>query len=440
MKQITNLLLVLLLIAAIVALSVGLAGMLKEQEPAADSSQSGGSGLGNEDDDETGDDILAGYTIVSENLIKDYTLLEGRHLNNVGSTDPNADYTTLATGISVEAGKTYCFLYDGQVHDVSKVVYKTIPDQLTVDEWDPECVIGYIDLASMPLTVPEGASYVFVSMYNEYTADWGDWTGLELVEVERATPALADLSGYTMLTLGDSLSESGDWQDYVWRDTALSYENLAVGGTKINVFAEKVTEATLEGIDLVFVMGLFNSTGSVPGSMEDEPSNAENASVCAGYKYIVEKVRGLDGDVKIVLASPHRPRADDVAEKAAAVGEVAEYYGLLFIDLYNEAWGNSEEEYDLYLKDTVHSTSAGYKREAEVIAPYLAEELLEGHIVYDYSVTEAADRYQSIYNQYMEIADPSYRYEKFQSDEKAEEYLGMFYQTLYERLRSYAEY
>ena len=440
MKQITNLLLVLLLIAAIVALSVGLAGMLKEQEPAADSSQSGGSGLGNEDDDETGDDILAGYTIVSENLIKDYTLLEGRHLNNVGSTDPNADYTTLATGISVEAGKTYCFLYDGQVHDVSKVVYKTIPDQLTVDEWDPECVIGYIDLASMPLTVPEGASYVFVSMYNEYTADWGDWTGLELVEVERATPALADLSGYTMLTLGDSLSESGDWQDYVQRDIYLSYENLAIGGTKINVFAEKVTEATLEGIDLVFVMGLFNSTGSVPGSMEDEPSNAENASVCAGYKYIVEKVRGLDGDVKIVLASPHRPRADDVAEKAAAVGEVAEYYGLLFIDLYNEAWGNSEEEYDLYLKDTVHSTSAGYKREAEIIAPYLAEELLEGHIVYDHSVTEASDRYQSIYGQYMEIENATQRYQKFQSDEKAEEYLGMFYQTLYERLRSYAEY
>lgn len=440
MKQITNVLLALLLIAAIAALSVGLAGMLKEQEPGADSSQSGGSGSGNEDSDETGDDILAGYTIVSENLIKDYTLLEGRHLNNVGSTDANADYTTLETGIPVEEGKTYCFLYDGQVQDVSKAVYKTRADQVAEGEWDPECVIGTADLVSMPITIPAGASYVFVSMYNEYTVDWGDWTGLELVEVERATPALADLSGYTMLTLGDSLSESGDWQDYVWRDTALSYENLAVGGTKINVFAENVTAETLEGIDLVFVMGLFNSTGSQPGTIEDEPSNAENASVCAGYKYIVEKLRDLDGDVKIVLASPHRPRADDVAEKAAAVGEVAEYYGLLFIDLYNEAWGNTQEEYDLYLRDTVHSTSAGYKREAEVIAPYLAEELLEGHIVYDHSVTEAADRYQLIYDQYMEIADPSYRYEKFQSDEKAEEYLGMFYQTLYERLRSYAEY
>ena len=188
MKQITNVLLALLLIAAIAALSVGLAGMLKEQELPADSPQSGGSVSddgGTEEDDETGDDILAGYTIVSENLIKDYRLLEGRHLNNVGSTDENADYTTLETGIPVEAGKTYCFLYDGQVQDVSKVVYKTIPDQLTVDEWDAECVTGYIDLASMPLTVPEGASYVFVSMANTYTEEenWGDWTKLELVEM-----------------------------------------------------------------------------------------------------------------------------------------------------------------------------------------------------------------------------------------------------------------
>ena len=443
MKQITNVLLVLLLIAAIVALSVGLAGMVKEQEPGADSSQSGGSVSddgGTEEDDETGDDILAGYTIISENLIKDYTLLKGRHLNNVGSTDENADYTTLETGIPVEEGKTYCFLYDGRVQDVSKVVYKTRPDQVAEGEWDPECVIGTADLVSMPITIPAGASYVFVSMYNEYTADWGDWTNLELVEIERKAATVADLSAYTMLTLGDSLSESGDWQDYVQRDTYLSYENLAIGGTKINVFAEQVTQSALEGIDLVFVMGLFNSTGSVPGSVEDEPSNAENASVCAGYKYIVEKVRGLDGDVKIVLASPHRPRADDVAEKAEAVGEVAEYYGLLFIDVYNEAWGNTQEEYDLYLKDTVHSTSAGYKREAEIIAPYLAEELLEGHIVYDHSVTEAADRYQSIYGQYMEIENATQRYQKFQSDEKAEEYLGTFYQTLYERLRSYAEY
>ena len=370
-------LLVLLLIAAIVALGFGFAGMFNQTDVPSDgdSSQSSGSGSGNEDDDETGDDILAGYTIVSENLIKDYTLLEGRHLNNVGSTDANADYTTLETGIPVEAGKTYCFLYDGQVHDVSKVVYKTRSDQVAEGEWDPECVIGYADLVSMPITVPTGASYVFISMYNGSVTDWGDWTKLELVEIERKEATLADLSAYTMLTLGDSLSESGTWQDYVQRDTYLSYENLAVGGTKINVFADKVTQATLEGIDLVFVMGLFNSTGSVPGSVEDEPSNAENASVCAGYKYIVEKVRGLDGDVKIVLASPHRPRADDVAEKAAAVGEVAEYYGLRFIDLYNEAWGNTEEEYDLYLKDTVHSTDEGYKREAEVIAPYLVEEL-----------------------------------------------------------------
>ncbi len=434
--SILQVLLVLLLVAGIAGLCVGLVQAFPRDEVPADSSDTGGS---SSTDDPVEGDPLEGYTIVSENLIKDYTLLTGRHLNNVGSTDENADYTTLATGISVEAGKTYCFLYDGRVQDVSKVVYKTRPDQVAEGEWDPECVIGTADLVSMPIIIPEGASYVFISMFNEYAAAWGDWTGLELVEVERATPSLADLSDYTMLTLGDSLSESGQWQNYVYRDTYLNYENLAVGGTKINVFAENVTEETLEGIDLVFVMGLFNSTSSVPGSIEDEASNAENASVCAGYKYIVEKIRGFSPLMKIVLASPHRPRADDVEAKAEAVEAVAEYYGLVYIDLYHEAWGNTEEEYDLYLRDTVHSTDAGYRREAEVIAPYLCEELTEGHIVYDYSVTDPADRYQAIYTQYMEIADAAERFEKFEADEEAKTYVSEFYATLYDRLYSYVK-
>ena len=122
-------------------------------------------------------------------------------------------------------------------------------------------------------------------------------------------------------------------------------------------------------------MGLFNSTNSVPGTVADEASNAENASVCAGYKYLVERIRTLKPTVKIVLASPHRPKPDDVAAKAAAVGQVAEYYGLPFIDLYNEA-GFTSETFDLYLVDDVHSSMAGYEQEAKVIQRYLIDILL----------------------------------------------------------------
>ena len=434
--SILQVLLVLLLVAGIAGLCVGLVQAFPRDDVPTDSSDTGGS---SSTDDPVEGDPLEGYTIVSENLIKDYTLLPGRNLNNVGSTDPDGNYTVLEKGIAVEAGKTYCFLYDGEPIIISKHAYMTKGDLVGTDEWDPERVIGTEVNVPNPFTVPEGASYVFISMFNEYTTEWGDWTGLELVEVERATPSLADLSDYTMLTLGDSLSESGQWQNYVYQDTYLNYENLAVGGTKINVFAENVTEETLEGIDLVFVMGLFNSTGSQPGTIEDEASNAENASVCAGYKYIVEKIRGFSPLMKIVLASPHRPRADDVEAKAEAVEAVAEYYGLVYIDLYHEAWGNTEEEYDLYLRDTVHSTDAGYEREAEVIAPYLVQELTEGHIVYDYSVTDAAGRYNVVLNQYMMIEDPVERFEKFEADEEAKTYVSEYYATLYDRLYSYVK-
>ena len=71
--------------------------------------------------------------------------------------------------------------------------------------------------------------------------------------------------------------------------------------------------------------------------------------------------------MRIVLASPHRPRADDVAEKAKAVGMVAAYYGIPFIDLYNTA-GFNALTYDTFLRDAVHSSESGYEREAELIA------------------------------------------------------------------------
>ena len=67
---------------------------------------------------------------------------------------------------------------------------------------------------------------------------------------------------------------------------------------------------------------------------------------------------------------------DYVTHKDAAVGQVDEYYGLPFIDLYNEAYFINET-FDLYLKDSVHITRAAYEQEAKGITPYLIE-ILQG--------------------------------------------------------------
>ena len=317
-----------------------------------------------------------GYPDLMENV----RILSGKLLNNLGGTEDNAEYDTTLDGIPVSPGLTYVFSVDGAPVSVDKVVFKTA-DNITTDDWE-EMTGTYLSNqinVDTRIQAPENARYMFLSCHR------GESTIADLVVQQAGNPqptgtnyslesyisvphyVRSNLFGKVMMTLGDSLSEEGKWQEHVQRATGLQeIRNLAVGGTKINVFANAVNAQNLADTDIVFVMGLFNSAASAPGTPGDPASNAETASVCAGYKYIVEKLYSLNPSVRIVLASPHRPAADDVGEKAKAVGMVAAYYGIPFIDVYNEAGFNAFTD-EKFLRDGIHSTDEGYAREAEVI-------------------------------------------------------------------------
>lgn len=314
------------------------------------------------------------------NLVTDNTVIRGAELNNVGSYDVSEGYDILVHGVPVEGNKTYSFSIDGANVYIVKLVFKTV-DNL---EMDSSTLIGtQVNSAFDSVVAPQGAKFMFISM-----PTWGgDIANLVVQESETPQPVSdeialspkisvphcvrSNLYGKVMMTLGDSLSEGGYWQEYVQKATGVKkIVNLAVGGAKINEFADGVTLENIADVDVVFVMGFFNSANSVSGTVNDLPSNAENASVCAGYKYVVEKLYSLKPSVKIVLASPHRPQANDAGEKAKAVGMVASYYGIPFIDLYNTA-GFNDYTYSLYLRDSVHSSfgeGGGYEQEARVIA------------------------------------------------------------------------
>ena len=304
------------------------------------------------------------------------TWLDGSLLNNLGWYETRAGYTTLNYPIPIEPGKTYTFN-----KYIDKVVIKKYN---SIQDYTP--CIAYKTLQAYKYTVPAeytDAKYMFVSLHSE-NSNFEPYRNIKVEEgdichsVEKeisvrneiAIPGVlkSNLYGKKIMTLGDSLTADGLWQKNILSALGISsYTNLAVGGAAVNVFADNVTAENIADIDIVIVMGLFNSTSSLPGTVNDEASNSSSASICAGYKYIVDKLLTLKPTVKIVLMSPHRPRANDVAEKAAAVGEVAKYYGLPFIDLYNTA-GFNGYTYDTYLRDNVHSSDAGYKRESEVIA------------------------------------------------------------------------
>lgn len=179
----------------------------------------------------------------------------------------------------------------------------------------------------------------------------------------------SNLHGKNLMTLGDSLTALGKWQAIVMEDLGIkSLTNLAVGGQRVSKFAEKVTADNITDIDVVIVMGYFNSYDCPAGTSDDASSNEDTASIWAGYKYIINKLKTLKPDIDIVIMSTHKPAPPNNTDaRAQLVKEIAEYYSLPFIDIHNEG-GFNEYTYTLYLyDDKIHSNDLGYKKEAALI-------------------------------------------------------------------------
>lgn len=180
----------------------------------------------------------------------------------------------------------------------------------------------------------------------------------------------SNLHGKIGMSLGDSLSALGKWQELVSDDLGIkSWVNLAVGGQRVSKFAENVTSENIKDVDFVTVMGYFNSYDCPDGSSEDLASNGDNDSIWSNYKYIINKLKTLKPSVDIIIMSAHKPAPpNNTDSRAELVKQIAKCYSLPFIDIHNEG-GFNEFTYSIYLyDDKIHSTDLGYEKEAKLIS------------------------------------------------------------------------
>ena len=323
------------------------------------------------------------------NLFKNKALLSNQLLNNQGTTDYSSGYSTNRYGIPVQEGKTYTFSINGQRAGISKVVFKTTDSIVAVNGQNAtqSFLSSQSNIGLNSITAPTNAKYMFVSMSSSYQSQYGPLSELVVQNAHEPQPVNnnfyvsdfitlphyvpSNLYGLTMMTLGDDLSEEGQWQEYVKNYLGLkAVKNFARNNGTIGQFLNDITANDLEDVDIVFIMGFSNNTNSAPGTVDDTPNSYIKASVCANYKYLVQRLYNLKSNIKIVLASQHRSANYDEADKAKAVGEVAAYYGIPFIDIYNTA-GFNEFTYSTYLRDGFlcsEGAGGGYEQEAKVIA------------------------------------------------------------------------
>lgn len=288
-------------------------------------------------------------------------IIENVQLNGLGWYEDYQGRFVIKTPIPVNGGETYSFALDDFP---IKPVYVSVKKNDSLYDYEPSNLLNRL-IYPDKVTIHTDGKYMFLTLDNNFKNDISKLVITKnCSSVSKSSNAL---QGKKIMSLGDSLTEQGYWQNYMCgRLGAKDYLNLAIGGKKVFEFVENVNSDNIKDIDIVTIMGFFNNGSNIAGNINDEKSNDSTSSVCSQYKYIIEYLYNLKNDIRIILLTPHRPRANDVIDKVNIVKQIGQLYGIPVVDVYNNA-GFNDITYDLYLADAVHSNREGYKKEAEYI-------------------------------------------------------------------------
>lgn len=180
-----------------------------------------------------------------------------------------------------------------------------------------------------------------------------------------------EITGEKLLILGDSTAETNnEYKDWVYLisrySKTLEVNNKAVGGTSPYQFLDGVTDEDINECDTCFIMGFFNGNTTVGEPGEAPESVNDSSTLCECYSYIISKLIKTNPDIKIIILSPHCPKAEDGEDRVKGIQSVCSYYRIKFIDVYNNCGFNSLN-FSTMLRDSVHCSSAGYEYVARII-------------------------------------------------------------------------
>ncbi len=206
-------------------------------------------------------------------------------------------------------------------------------------------------------------------------------------------------------SFGDSITYQEMWQPDVLKAFPMHHINCGLGSTTVGVsLAREITRPafcadermglgayadireaeTADAIryqlllpqkpDVVTIMGGSNDVFYAQrlGSMQDTASDRD--SFVGAYKYIVETLLSHSPAVKIFLLSapwstplPNKDMVFTFEECAEAVKQIADFYGLAYIDIFHESGISEETVKQLCQEDGVHPNKEGGKKIAEVV-------------------------------------------------------------------------
>ena len=187
--------------------------------------------------------------------------------------------------------------------------------------------------------------------------------------------------------IGDSITHANSYQLQVINKVNIgSYENNAIIGSCIAsnsnpevAFVDRYLE-TPQDCDLITIMGGINDCNSnIPIG---DINNKDRTTYIGAYQEIIEGLLTRNPNVRIMLFTPTpywkntagRPFADKMIDYVNATKDVANYYGLPCLDLYNSI-GINEFTKNEFMTDMIHYNSKGYKRMGNLISSFIESNL-----------------------------------------------------------------
>lgn len=275
-------------------------------------------------------------------------------------------------------------------------------------------------------TSPSNAFFAKFSVQNKFTSmvsEADKWEDTYIVgkypeigttaETKFSLPELLgeEVAAYKIATLGDSITQRGQWQEIIEHNCGFGFFNNGLAGRTVQYFAFHRVDGTASdydrilvasdfvGVDAIVICGYANSLWSKIGSLDEEfiTINAEDANAdLSGYpgiigqygyvsalRSVIEYIMSICPAIPIILSSQlpmsraqegwngattsvDFDRVYNVSNKtckdfAEATKKVAEYYHLPFVDLHNNGQVNIHN-YTTYYDgdDTTHPNFRSY--------------------------------------------------------------------------------
>ena len=184
--------------------------------------------------------------------------------------------------------------------------------------------------------------------------------------------------------LGDSLSNQEKWQSTAcaianiseWHKNAITGSWVAdYGNATLTPFVSRYLD-TPEDCDCITIMGGTNDANAQNGQNMGEVGVCNNNTFKGAYSTIIEGLLARNPGVRIMLITPPRSYTTEntINEKikpyAEATKEIAKYYGLPCLDLYNTL-GINDKTFTYILYDNVHFSTEGGLRVGRLIGNFI---------------------------------------------------------------------